>query len=150
MIEYKTGDLLDVKRGVIAHGCNCYGVMGAGVALAVKQKYPKAFSDYVKVCNRYYDNPEDLLGEINFVRVSDDILIANCFTQLDFGGKKRNLRYDALAQVFEKLNSADLEQLHIPKIGSGLAGGNWALIESIINDVYKGSVTCWVPQEVQE
>lgn len=150
MIEYKTGDLLDVKRGVIAHGCNCYGVMGAGVALAIKQKYPKAHSDYVKVCNRYYDNPEDLLGEINFVRVSDDILIANCFTQLDFGGKKRNLRYDALAQVFEKLNSADLEELNIPKIGAGLAGGNWDLIESIINDVYKGVVTCWVTEEIQE
>jgi O-acetyl-ADP-ribose deacetylase (regulator of RNase III) len=69
---------------------------------------------------------------------------------LDFGGRKRNLRYDALAQVFEKLNSADLEELHIPKIGAGLAGGNWDLIETIINDVYKGDVICWVPQEVQE
>ena len=150
MIKYKQGNLLDVKRGVIAHGCNCYGVMGAGVALAVREKYPKAFHDYVKVCNRYYDNPQDLLGEVNLVRVSDDILIANCFTQLDFGGRKRHVDYSAVARCFEKLASADLEELHIPKIGAGLAGGDWKVLENLIISSYPGDITCWILEDIQE
>ena len=46
MIEYKNGDLLNVTEGIILHGCNGQGVMGAGVAKAIKMKYPEAFTAY--------------------------------------------------------------------------------------------------------
>lgn len=40
MIEYRKGNLLDITSGVIVHGCNMRGVMGSGVALAIRNKYP--------------------------------------------------------------------------------------------------------------
>ncbi len=33
------GNLLEVKKGIIAHQCNCKGVMGAGIALQIKKKW---------------------------------------------------------------------------------------------------------------
>ena len=45
------GDLLNETTGLIAHGVNCQGVMGKGIALAIKKKYPQVFIDY----KQYFD-----------------------------------------------------------------------------------------------
>jgi hypothetical protein len=45
-IIYKQGDLLDCIEKVIVHGCNAQGVMGSGVALAIRKKYPDAARAY--------------------------------------------------------------------------------------------------------
>lgn len=47
-LNVKQGDLLAVNTGCIIHGCNAQGVMGAGVALAFKNKYPAAYTRYVQ------------------------------------------------------------------------------------------------------
>ena len=46
MIRYEKGDVLTTNDDIIIHGCNSAGVMGAGVALAIKRKYPKAEIDH--------------------------------------------------------------------------------------------------------
>jgi O-acetyl-ADP-ribose deacetylase (regulator of RNase III) len=45
-VEYVKGDLIQGKQAMIVHGCNAQGVMGAGVALAIKQRLPFAFEAY--------------------------------------------------------------------------------------------------------
>lgn len=49
-IEYKIGDLLEAPEIAICHGANCQGLMGAGVALLVRNKYPAVCSAYIKAC----------------------------------------------------------------------------------------------------
>lgn len=74
MIEYKKGNLLDVTKGIIMHGCNCQGVMGSGVALAVKRKYPLAFDRYSQMCADFKDDGIEgkLLGTVQSVKVQSE------------------------------------------------------------------------------
>lgn len=51
MIIYKDGDILTSTADVICHQVNCKGVMGAGLAKQIKQKYPAVFKLYKKRCD---------------------------------------------------------------------------------------------------
>ncbi|ESQ88967.1 hypothetical protein ABAC460_14395 [Asticcacaulis sp. AC460] len=45
-IIYKTGDLLEAPERVICHGCNAQGVMGSGIAVPIRNRYPMVFKAY--------------------------------------------------------------------------------------------------------
>ena len=144
-IEYKVGNLLDVESGVIVHGCNTKGVMGSGVALAIKEKYPIVYTKYRDHCADFI-NPSALLGDYILVPVKPDLAIANAFTQIGYGKGKRQVNYGAIADCFfDILYETDYRDFHIPKIGAGLAGGDWGVISEIIEYVTpRGTkVTCW-------
>ncbi len=49
-IQYQTGDIFESKAQVIVNTVNCQGVMGKGLALAFKQKYPAMFKAYQQDC----------------------------------------------------------------------------------------------------
>jgi O-acetyl-ADP-ribose deacetylase (regulator of RNase III) len=147
-IEYRTGNLLDVDSGIIAHGCNARGVMGSGVAKYVRDKYPLCYEKYKLRCQLYAD-PKILLGDVIWYEVPDKRLyVANAITQLDFGADgKRYVSYEAVDKAFYTINKAinDTETLHIPMIGAGLGGGDWEVISSIIeaNVHNANNIICW-------
>ena len=152
MIQYRKGDLLSVQEGIIAHGVNCQGVMGSGVALAIRRKYPEAYLSYIEYIENFqnlYSDQEfetkSLLGCMQITHTeNENLFIANCFTQDFYGTDRRHVNYEAVAQSFSELELYTyLGTLHIPKIGAGLAGGDWKVIEAIINSVYDGDVICW-------
>lgn len=147
MIEYQTGDLLTATSGHIVHGCNARGVMGAGVALAIKNTWPEVYNDYRQ---RYQDTGLHL-GQVLPVAVGQDLMVWNAITQQNYGNaRRRYVSYDAIAECFEKINdqvaamSTIQQHIHIPKIGAGLAGGDWAVISTIIDSVVDYPVTVWV------
>lgn len=136
MIKYIEGDLLSVTQGVIIHGCNAQGVMGSGVALAIKNKYYGAFQLY-NDHHRYV--PGGLkLGDIVWAMPETGLWIANAVTQDNFGRTgQRYVNYCAVAEVFKKAVDRCRElncSLNFPAIGAGLGGGDWAIIEELIND----------------
>lgn len=146
MIEYRKGNLLDVTSGVIAHGVNCQGVMGSGVAKAIREKYPSVYKFYYNYCKPYTSEDSNmLLGTVQFCKVSDTLEVANCFTQDFYGTNKRHVNYEAVAKCFSELHDqvAGFDQLNIPYIGAGLGGGDWNVIESIIKSEYKADVIVW-------
>ena len=51
MVEYVKGNLFDEPQEIIVHGCNARGVMGAGFAKDLKEKYPENYKEYRKYCN---------------------------------------------------------------------------------------------------
>ena len=61
------GDLLSSDVKIRCHQVNCRGVMGAGLALQVKQKYPEAFEQYKALCDQFGSS---LLGHTQFVALS--------------------------------------------------------------------------------
>ena len=50
MLEFVKGDFFDFDADIRVNTVNCVGVMGAGVALAFKNKYPEMFKEYVRQC----------------------------------------------------------------------------------------------------
>lgn len=161
MIKYVVGNLLDVTDGIIVHGCNNQGVMGAGVAAAIRNKYPACYDYYhslyqmrnklvetvdannvtqsqrIEALDDLKNMPTCLGGVIWWKDPDSDILIANAITQEGFG-QKRDTCYNAIDEVFDKVfyyaQTHGIDNIHIPLVGSGIGGGAWSVIESIILD----------------
>jgi O-acetyl-ADP-ribose deacetylase (regulator of RNase III) len=138
-IKIIKGDILTVEFGVIVHGVNCFGVFNAGIAKQIRQKYPEVCSDYLRIYKDYggyrYKGDRNLLGTIQICSVSNDLYFVNAFTQLNYGNDgKKYVSYDAIDNAFAAIARAiDTDSnIHFPKIGCGLAGGEWSVVQSII------------------
>lgn len=144
MIKEIQGDLLDTDCQVIAHGVNCQGVMGSGVARALYEKWPKIkglYHSYFEEFNAGTDG-ENFLGEIDSIQdIRGGKVLVNCFTQQYFGGDgRRYVDYEAMYQCMESLYGLCLyykvKEVAIPKIGCGLAGGDWHIVKAILESVF--------------
>lgn len=137
-IEYVKGSVVDATESIIAQGCNAQGVMGSGVAKAIREKWPEVFHVYKRHCGDY----QDPLGTINFIGTWDQTkLIANMITQRFYGRNgERYVDYDAVRKCMKLLNrragmySAPPHRVAMPKIGAGLGGGDWEIISQIIEE----------------
>ena len=141
MVTYKEikGDLIDLaKKGtfdVIAHGCNCFTVMGAGIAAQIRDHFPIA----VKIDAQYQSSmtPYNMLGTISATQVvnSDNFTIVNCYTQYYPG---RDLDYTALMMCLKKLNYLYKgKTIGLPQIGCGIGGGDWSIVKDLIQTYLK-------------
>jgi O-acetyl-ADP-ribose deacetylase (regulator of RNase III) len=137
MIKYFQGDVLKSSAQVIAHGCNCRGGFGAGIAQQILRQFPRAEQAYMSK----FKTEGWHLGEVQIVKVGPEKFIANCATQDRYGspkGGKVYADYGAIKEVMIQLKDFCQEynyQLAVPKIGAGLAGGDWNTIAQIINEV---------------
>ena len=142
MIIEIQGDLLKTDCKLIAHGVNCQGVMGSGVAEALANKFKGLKTAYLQHCDLVFGgggSASDMLG-MNYIIDIDGKLISNCFIQQNYGRDGQvYLNYDALHHCVSALaiemNEMGLKELAIPKIGCGLAGGNWERVKKIF-EVY--------------
>lgn len=150
-IIYKQGDMFshefpkDQVWKVFAHGCNAQGVMGSGVAAQVKRLFPLAYNKYKLECS--LGNVQ--AGGVIYAEVDNkymgQVVILNLITQ-DFWGRDKNTVYvdynavkKCLKEVDEECSIAkeyDSSQIEVvmPKIGTGLANGDWSIIEKIIEE----------------
>lgn len=142
MIKIVEGNILDAKEGIICHQVNTRGVMGAGLARQIRDKYPSTYKKYVLYCKS--KSVDDLLGDVLFTQ--EDKLIANIFGQKDYGREKQQTDYNALRNGFRRVfnrasgrdNKTCTYSVAIPQgIGCGLAGGDWNVVYGIIEDVFK-------------
>lgn len=149
MITYKRGNLLDVKSGIIVHGCNAAGIMGSGVAKQVKKIYPGAYEKYLHDIRVNYFSPGDVS---TYCAATDELYILSAITQKNYGRESdtRYVSYDAVDECFKtifKFSAMHALTVHIPLIGAGLGGGSWKVISSIIeeqaNQIYKPQIVCW-------
>lgn len=134
MIKYIKGDLFTTKCDVIAHGCNCQGRRGSGVAKQVRAKFPLAYYRYKELCDNT-TSKIDLLGTVQYVPTKTKV-IANCFTQLFYGRVPGSVyvSYDAIRSCMENINSYGAPDIAFPKIGASLGGGDWDIISKIIEE----------------
>jgi len=141
MIKYVKGSVFDTDCDIIAHGCNCRGGFGKGVAYHMALLHPKAKQFYMQKY-RYLHGWK--LGDVQYVS-SKGKIIANCATQDKYwktGDTKEPLAvYWAIRSCMVKLfHYASIYNLTVamPKIGAGLAGGDWDEIEKIIEEASEG------------
>ena len=135
MMYEKRGDIFQVESGIIMHGCNCYGVMGAGVAKLVKEKYPTAYDDYVDVCEDIHvRHPKELLGLVHMPDVSPTLHIANCFTQIAPGAHAEIAAIrSCLQEVLAFAEESNLN-VHSVQIGCGIGGLSWSEVSKVYRE----------------
>ena len=138
MIKYIIGNVTEPQGDglkIVAQIVNDLGGMGAGVALAIMKKWPVVRTEY----KRWFAAGEGFaLGDVQFVEVEDNIIVANMVAQHGYSTPKTPaIRYDALRACLEKVavKAGLLEAaIHAPRFGAGLAGGRWEEIEKIVEE----------------
>lgn len=120
------GNALGVDKGIIAHGCNALGFMGAGFALKIRQRFPAAFAAY-----KSQERSAGLaLGSVSFAQVGERLWIANVITQARIYGSAGEplADLDAIEKGMAIVGAKALElglAVEMPLIGCGLAHGQW-------------------------
>ncbi len=151
--KYKNGNLLNSGCEYICHQVNCLGVMGAGIAKQIKEKWPIVYDEYqekyretnyeiLKNYGGFENSPstsEVLLGDIQLIQVEEDTTVINMFSQEYYGNDgRRYTSYDAFWICLNKIKQ------QVPKgsiigfpmnIGCGLGGANWKVISTMISEV---------------
>jgi len=164
MLNYVIGDATNpqfkVGTRIIAHVCNDQGGWGSGFVMALSDKWPQPEKKYREwyswMCGGAHALP---LGHIQMVRVPIEkgeapIYIANMVAQHKFASKENPvaIRYEALIKCLYSLNEwanhliavkkeitksveDPIVTFHMPRIGCGLAGGDWDIVSSIISPI---------------
>ena len=138
-----TGDLIELAKDgefdVIVHGCNCFHRMGAGIAKAIRKAFPEAEEADLKTSLR----DRSKLGSISWAEVElpgGSLVVVNAYTQYHYGGGKRRADCDAIRQAFREVKARFGDRrIGYPKIGAGLARGDWDTINQIIDEELEGT-----------
>lgn len=150
-----TGNILDVKSGVILHCTNCQDAMGKGVAKALYEKWPLVKEQYHSFNKR--KRPLDLLGEFDTVYVEDGISVINVYGQLDYcstdGARRfhekgqRYVDYGACKIAFNAISHSfrNVEFFFPYLFGCGLAGGDWSIMSELIEIYFPNATIIKLP-----
>ena len=151
MISYHKGDILKSNADFICHQTNTKGKMGAGIAFKIAKFCPNHYIDYVHMCEYYKNNQEELLGQylvtynnmyITMEGIKNNIVAL--FGQFGYGRDKQHTNYEALEKAFrtfiddleyvrKETGNNNITTIAIPyKMGCGLGGGDWSVVEDII------------------
>ena len=151
------GNLLGIKTGVICHQVNCQGVMGSGIALQIKTRWPDVFETYSNHVRRaqpqafrtYVRPGRSVLGELDLVRVEDGLYVANIYGQDGYGQDgRRYTNYGAVARSFAKLSTmlSGVEEVYVPyNMGCDRGGGDWTIYSEIIEAFIPTAVAVKLP-----
>lgn len=132
MLVYKKGDVLNAGEAVIVHGCNCKNAMGAGIARQVRKQCPNAW----RADQQTLWGDRTKLGTFTYGVEASNMIVINAYTQYDYSRTKVVVDYPALEEAMKKIcNHFPNEVLAMPKIGCGLAGGDWKIVSEILERV---------------
>jgi len=144
-LQYRIGDATEPQGTgvkIILHCVNDVGAWGAGFVLALSQRWREPEGKY----RRWHqagelDGVPFALGQVQMIKVVSGVFVANLIGQ--HGLRRRGddglppVRYEAIRQGLARVRQQALmlkASVHMPRIGAGLAGGDWREIEQIILD----------------
>ena len=134
-IHYLKGDATVPQANghkIIAHICNNVGGWGKGFVRDISKRWSLPGESY-RLWHRLRATNDFALGNIQILQVSSFVHVANMVAEQ--GSGRPPFGYEAVQSCLEKLANAAQKlgaSVHMPRIGTGLAGGNWELIEPII------------------
>ncbi len=121
MIHFQFGNIFDSSAQALVNPINCVGVMGKGLALQFKQKYPEMFEAYKEACRKKWIK----IGNL-FVFTEKDKLIIGFPTKKHWKDKSE-LKYIeiGLIKFVELIKERNIKSIAIPALGCGLGQLKW-------------------------
>lgn len=141
-IDFVKGDIFSYDADIRVNTVNCVGVMGAGVALAFKKKYPDMYKDYVKMCRNKEvrpGRPYIWSRQTLFEGDRTDIIIN--FPTKDHWRNPSEYEYieEGLQWMRQMLPRYCGKTIAIPSLGCGHGGLDWTrvrdMIQSYLRDI---------------
>jgi len=131
MVTYlKEGNIFNIP-GVdnFAHGCNCAGAMGKGIAIQFKEKFPEMYLQYKQLCK----SGTFTLGDV-FMYYYGAGTVFNLGTQKSWISKAEISAVDtAIGKMLQLARENQVKQIALPRIGAGLGKLDWESIKQLIN-----------------
>ena len=132
------GDLLLLAESgafdVIVHGCNCFCEMNGGIAKSIQIRFPEAHRADLATTR----GSRDKLGNYSHASVARGVhqfVIVNAYTQYHWSGEGILADYAAIQRVFAAIKIRfSGYSIAYPRIGAGLARGDWDVIAKIIEE----------------
>lgn len=125
MVDVVTGNLFDSGAQTLVNTVNCVGVMGKGVALGFKQRFPAMYRDYAARCKQ----GEVRLGEPYLYRPLVEPWILN-FPTKDHWRSVSRLQdiVDGLDYLEQHYKAWSITSLAVPPLGCGNGGLDWRVV----------------------
>jgi len=132
VIEYRKGNILECECEAITNTINVFGVMGAGLALQFKQRYPNMFKVYKAACNK----KEVVVGKM-WLWKTDDKLIVNFPTKNHWRNPSEVFYIkEGLVDLQCIIVEHNLKSLGLPALGCNLGKLRWDVVKSLIEEWY--------------
>ncbi|HVT82945.1 MAG TPA: phosphatase [Phycisphaerae bacterium] len=129
---------LEGQFDVIVHGCNCQCRMGRGIALAIKEQLPEAYAAD-QATEKGSRAKLGTISSADVLRGGVRFTVVNAYTQFHWAGEGVLVDYDALGRAFDEIRRRySGRRIGYPRIGAGLARGDWEKIASIIDAALAG------------
>lgn len=132
MLKFVTGNILDAKVDALVNTVNCVGIMGRGIALQFKKRYPQNFREYERECKAGKMEP----GKVFTVTVSQTVsprFVINFPTKRHWRGKSQLTDIQTgLADLVREIGAKEVRSVAIPPLGCGLGGLDWNEVKPLI------------------
>lgn len=138
MIEITKGDLLkQYEVDAIVNTVNCVGVMGKGIALQFKKKWPANFKAYAAACK----TNEVKLGEMfifDLGQLATPRFIINFPTKGHWKSKSRLIDIkNGMADLIKKMTELKIKSIAVPPLGCGNGGLDWGEVREVIEKAFE-------------
>ena len=128
MIRYVKGNIFNSQMETIVNPVNCVGVMGKGLALEYKKRYPALFLSYKSACARNLIIP----GRVYVSRQQDKKVLL--FPTKDHWKDPSKYEYidSGLSYFAKNYKDLNIQSCAFPRIGCGLGGLDWEKVKALL------------------
>lgn len=138
MITYKIGNLLEAHTQAFVNTVNTVGVMGKGIALQFKERFPLNFKIYSDACKK----GEVAIGKMLVVKetsLEGEKLIINFPTKKEWFRKSQySFIEEGLKDLVRVIEQYQIKSLAIPPLGCGNGGLKWEKVKPMIEHYLHG------------
>ncbi len=138
MIKETTGNLFEAKTEALVNAVNCVGIMGKGIALQFKQKFP---TDYFNTYKLDCQNGELAIGKVQVYKLknaqTNPRFIINFPTKNHWREKSRIEDIESgLQSLVEAVERYGIKSIAMPALGCGLGGLDYAKVKPLIEKAF--------------
>jgi O-acetyl-ADP-ribose deacetylase (regulator of RNase III) len=136
-VALKSGDLLKDNSEAITNTVNCVGVMGKGIALQFKQRWPQNFKAYVHACKHKLIKPGNVFIH-DMGQWAQPRYIINFPTKVHWRGDSKIEYIDSgLRDLIAQVERLGIKSIALPPLGCGNGGLEWSKVKRVIFDAFK-------------
>lgn len=133
-----SGDLLKAEADAIVNTVNCVGIMGKGIALQFKKKWPENFKAYEKACKAGQVRPGGMFVHDLGRLAGKPYFIINFPTKDHWrGGSELSFIEDGLKDLVRVIEAHGIRSIAIPPLGCGNGGLDWEVVRPMIEKAFE-------------